>query len=136
MTLQGVLQGAQVSENARWNRAIHIGLEFYLDRMFDRWRRPKITPDRTFPIDVMSCAEGIILLTGALSAPRPLPGSLRERMVERLEGLASWTCSNLQRPSGDFYYQVYGPFRFALGSYRWGQGAMLKALAAYLTYGQ
>jgi hypothetical protein len=132
MTLQGLIEGAQAARLDQWNASIRKGLRFYLDRFFDASGRPRFTPEKTYPTDVMSCAEGILIFTRILELSPPYLHDLCEEICIRLVRLVGWTCRNMQARSGHFYYQSYGWIRFSLESYRWGQGPMLKALAYYL----
>ncbi len=84
-------------------------------------------------IDIMSSAEGILLLSKVKQDQLLwINSSLRQAALEKLDGLVLWSCSNLQTGKGDFYYRIYPLGKLSLGSIRWGQGAMLKALASYL----
>jgi hypothetical protein len=132
MTLQGLIEGAHAAPSDQWNTAMRNGLRFYLDRLFDPDGRPRITPAKTYPADIMSSAEGILLFTRILELSPPFLQDFREEISRRLSHLVCWTCANLQARSGHFYYQRYRWIRFPLESYRWGQGAMLKALAYFL----
>jgi len=133
MTLHGLLDGLQVMEERKWQSAVNLGLEFYLSRMFDKNGRPKYFHSKTFPIDIMSSAEGILLLSKVKQDQLLwINSSLRQAALEKLDGLVLWSCSNLQTGKGDFYYRIYPLGKLSLGSIRWGQGAMLKALASYL----
>lgn len=133
MTLHGFLDGLQVMQERKWQTAVNLGLEFYLSRMFDKNGRPKYFDNKTFPIDIMSSAEGILLLSKVEQDQFSwLNPSLRHAALEKLDGLVLWSCSNLQTGKGDFYYRIYPVGKLSLGSIRWGQGAMLKALASYL----
>jgi hypothetical protein len=133
MTLQGLLDGLEVVAEQKWRCAVEAGLQFYLSRMFDAKDRPKYFDVKTFPIDIMSSAEGILLLSKVQKSPFSwISHALRQESLERLEALVLWSCSNLQAPQGHFYYRVYPVGKLSLCSHRWGQGAMLKALASYL----
>jgi hypothetical protein len=132
MTLQGLMDGWEVCRDQQLQVAVDAGLQFYLDTMFDSQDRPKYFPTSTFPIDVMSCAEGILFLARAQNSAC-IRSNLRRKSADRLQKLVRWTCENLQSHDGQFYYRKYRLFRLSLWSHRWGQGAMLKALAAFLS---
>lgn len=133
MTLQGLLDGSEHLQVDTWNVNLRRGLQFYLSRLFDRRGRPRFTSTKTFPIDIMSCAEGLILLGKVRNSPVCLPSGLRDDAVERLKRLMEWVCRKFQSPGGPFYYRAYPLRRLPLFSFRWGQGAMLKALARFLS---
>jgi hypothetical protein len=132
MTLQGLLTGSDSLGQGRWDENLDRGLRFYFDQFFDRHGRPKFTPESTFPIDVMSVAEGVILLSRLQSCRTPLSASLLREALNRRRELVNWACRNLQSSTGAFYWRLYPGLRIRLFSYRWGQGAMLKALAGFL----
>jgi hypothetical protein len=132
MTLQGLADGVDMVGQGKWIRALERGLQFYFDRMFDGSGRPKFTPSSTYPIDVMSCAEALILLSNLRASPDSLPAALRLRVSQHLDQLAGWVCRNFQSARGPFYYRGYPGLHIRLFSFRWGQGAMMKALARFL----
>jgi hypothetical protein len=132
MTLQGLLTGSDSLGQGRWDQDLERGLRFYFDQLFDRHGRPKFTPESTFPIDVMSVAEGVILLSRVQSCRTPFSTSLLREALDRRRELVKWACRNLQSSTGAFYWRLYPGLRIRLFSYRWGQGAMLKALACCL----
>ncbi len=133
MTLQGLLDGRDSLSQDGWTGNLEHGLRFYLEQMLDRQGRPKFTPSSTYPIDVMSCAEGLILLCKVRVSPIHLPSALRSDALERLDQLLEWVCRRFQADAGPFYYRAYPGVRLRLFSFRWGQGAMLKALASFLS---
>jgi hypothetical protein len=138
MTLQGLLTGYQaVPKYHEWENALGRGTQFYLDRLFDSNYRPRFTDSRSYPTDIMSCAEGILFLDQLRKTMRKDPGlavlgSSLTDVEEVLHGLVSWTVGDFQEKCGSFYFQGHPGFRVRLRSHRWGQGAMLKALAAFL----
>jgi hypothetical protein len=133
MLLQGLLEGFEAFKEPKWAESLERGICFYLERMFDAEGRPKFRPSQTFPVDVMSCAEGIMLLSRLRSEATFLAASIRADVRRRLHLLATWACRHLQSRGGPFYYRVYPGIRLKLYSHRWAQGPMLKALASFLT---
>lgn len=132
MTLQGLLEGSDAIGQGKWIGNLERGIRFYLGKMFGPEGLPKYTPVSAYPIDAMNCAEGLILFS-RLQSFDALPASLRAQARECYDRLLKWACRRMQSPQGDFYYFLYYPgIRLKLGSHRWGQGAMLKALACFL----
>ena len=133
MTLQGLLSGyLAAQEHQEWEKALERGIEFYLNYLFDSKCRPRFSDSASYPTDVMSCAEGILFLD---QLRRSIPGGLSSSQVEIQEvlyGLVDWVISDFQEKRGSFYFQGYPGYKIRLRSYRWGQGAMLKALASFL----
>lgn len=132
MLLQGLAQGSHVAAQPNWIGALERGIRFYLDALFAPGGRPKDSPSRAYPVDAMACAESLILFAKIASYDTPLPASLRVEMRERCNQLLMWTCKRMQSRAGHFYYLLYPGVRLKLYSHRWGQGAMLVALACVL----
>jgi hypothetical protein len=132
MTLQGLLDGLSSLGEDAWLENFGRGLAYYLSELFDPRGRPKMTPAATFPVDIMSAAEGLILLSELNNSNIHLNYAIQRRAAERHEKLLNWTCRHFQSKQGAFYYRLYPGFRLRLFSFRWGQGAMLKALASCL----
>jgi len=133
MTLQGLLSGYQAApEHHEWKKTLERGIKFYLNRLFDSNYRPRFSDSQAYPTDVMSCAEGILFLDQLCKA-RP-KDSISSPIDARkaLSGLVTWAIGNFQERCGSFYFQEYPACKIRLRSYRWGQGAMLKALASFL----
>jgi hypothetical protein len=90
--------------------------------------RPKMTPRSFYPVNIHSCAEGIIV-QATMSREMPEAGALLDRFTQ-------WVIANMQMPSGAFAYMRWrflGRERVNRMPYlRWGQGWMLLALSQYL----
>jgi hypothetical protein len=133
MALQGLLSGyLAAQEHQEWGKALERGIKFYLHYLFDSNCRPRFSDSASYPTDVMSCAEAILFLD---QLRRSIPGGLSSSQVEiqeALYGLVDWVISDFQEKRGSFYFQGYPGYKIRLRSYRWGQGAMLKALASLL----
>lgn len=132
MTLQGLVDGSDSLGLDSWSTHLERGLRFYQTRMFDGQGRPKFTPSNLYPIDIMSCAEGLILLCKVRASPACSSLGRRTDALKQLDRLTEWVCRNSQSHQGPFYYRAYPGYRLRLFSFRWGQGAMLKGLASYL----
>lgn len=102
----------------------------YLSNFFENNQIPKLMPDRKYRIDIHSCAESINCLS-ELGCTFPQGLITAQRVLD-------WTISNLQDPSGYFYYAIIKSrltkttFRSKIPYIRWGQAWMHKALSNYL----
>lgn len=102
--------------------------DFYLDNFFVDRTVPKMRPHATFPINIHSCAEAL-LLNSYLNQYRP-------DSREYVENVLLWTIQNMQTDSGWFIYRIWKvggvKIRTAIPFMRWGQAWMLNALATVL----
>jgi len=132
MTLSGIAEAVKNNPDSRWLRCLEKGTNFYLFHLFAPNGRPRFTPSRDYPVDILSCAEGILFLSRLMTSLSSHPRQMRETPRERLENLVSWTCENMQDHCGAFYDRLYPIVKLRLFSHRWGQGPMLMALSSYL----
>lgn len=133
MTLQGLLSGYLAApEHQEWKEVLERGIKFYLNHLFDSKQRPRFSDSQSYPTDVMSCAEGILFLDQLCKARAKDLISSSIEVQKALSGLVTWTITDFQEKCGSFYFQGYLGYKIRLRSYRWGQGAMLKALASFL----
>jgi hypothetical protein len=81
---------------------------------------PRYYNRKTYPIDIHSAAEGIIVFT-----------RLRELDAKNLDWakrIALWTITNMQDPKGYFYFQKHRHYCNRIPYMRWSQAWMFKAL--------
>jgi len=98
------------------------GLEFYADNLFLGDGTPKMCHDRVYPVDVHSCAQGIITFCEL--------ADFEPKYLNMAEKVARWTISNMQDNEGYFYYRIYKNWKTDKTAYiRWGQAWMLRALS-------
>jgi hypothetical protein len=121
-----VLECAQRCRNALGIRFVHLeelnrGLQFYRASMFLEDGLARISNTHTYPVDIHSCAQGIITLC-ALRA-------LHAGCVDQALKIARWTITKMQDPGGFFYYRVNGHRVNRMPFIRWGQAWMLHALS-------
>lgn len=98
------------------------GIAYYEANHFLADGTARMTKKSTFPVDIHSCAQGIITFT-ALSG-RNL------RYLETAQRVAGWTIRHMQDADGHFYYRVNRRYTSRIAYIRWGQAWMHRALAA------
>jgi hypothetical protein len=100
------------------------GLNFFMSHFFEADGRPKYFHDRTYPIDIQCAAQAIeTLATTNGDRADALPLALK---------IANWTIDHMQAADGHFIYRHLGWMRVTTPMLHWGQGTMVKALAALL----
>jgi len=110
--------------------AIRKGVQFYVSNLFTMDGRPKFTPSRVYPVDILSCAMALITLSEVYEIREEIEGLPPIKPI--VERVLSYSLRRMQQESGEFYYRDYGIKRMRLGSLRWAQAPMslgiLKAL--------
>ena len=103
-----------------FDHILQKGMDFYIKNFFEGGMA-KMTPEKTFPIDIQSCAQSIITL-GELEPRFP-------HLKEIKEKIARWTMQNMLDEEGYFYYRIYKNRRIDKTPYiRWGECWMMLAL--------
>jgi len=111
-----------LGDDFEYNMELTKGIDFYASNLFFTNGAPKLMLNNNYPIDIHSCAQGII--TFSEITPKRLDIAL---------GVAKWTIENMQDGGGYFYYRQYENKRIDKTPYiRWGQAWMLLALARML----
>lgn len=96
------------------------GFEYYKNNLFLKDWTPKIHFNKTYPVDIHSCAQGIITFS-----------MFGEK--ESANKIAEWTIKNMQDDDGSFYYRIHEKGYIDKVPYiRWGQAWMLLALSRLL----
>jgi len=109
--------------------AIIKGYKFYEKYFFKDDVIPKLKPDRTYRIDIHSCAEAVNCLC-ILSALFP-------EARDKAEKVLLWTIRELQDKKGYFYYGILKSrftgirYKSKIPYFRWNQAWMMKAFATY-----
>jgi uncharacterized protein YyaL (SSP411 family) len=93
---------------------------FYMERLFDQGRIPRITDARCYPIDIHSCAEAILCLSQLADR--------YEEALQRAQAVAEWALCHMRHPAGYFYYRRYRWLTIKIPYMRWGQAWMMAAL--------
>ncbi len=104
--------------------ALHRGLTFFRASLFGPDMAPYYRKGRKYPIDIHSCAEGILSFAEF--------SDLRPEYLEDSLSVAGWTIENMQSPEGYFYYRKYPFHRVKIAYLRWGQAWMIRALSRLL----
>lgn len=122
------LSAANVYRNATQDRSfdgdIAKGLQFYKYNLFETDGRPKYFHDKTYPIDIQCAAQAIETLVTF--------GVDDSDCMTMAKRVAIWTIDNLQADDGHFFYRDLGWRKVKTAMLHWGQGTMIKALAALL----
>lgn len=105
--------------------------EFYIQNLLHSENGsiiPKMYPNDVFPINIHSCAEGLIL--------NATLGAVYERAKGIMLGMIPWVINEMQEKDGHFIYmkrRFFGiEFRSNIAYVRWGQAWMLLALSEIL----
>jgi hypothetical protein len=99
------------------------GMEYYLETFFDSQGRSKYYNNSTFPVDIHSPSQLIILLSKA---------KLFDKNKELVDKVLNWTIKNMQSPKGYFYYQKTKLYTNRIPYMRWSQAWIFCALTYYL----
>jgi rhamnogalacturonyl hydrolase YesR len=99
------------------------GMEYYLKSFFDPRGRAKYYNNSTFPVDLHSPSQLIIVL-----AKTKLIG----KNAELVDKVLNWTIKNMQSQKGYFYYQKRRFHTIKIPYMRWTQAWMFYALSHYL----
>ena len=107
---------ADATGDASVARAVERGFTFYVERFFGSEGEPKYFPDRPYPYDIHSAAQGV--LTASQFGEQELAAKLGEFMVQ-----------HFLAPDGHFRYQVCRTHRIGIPYMRWSQAWGVRALA-------
>jgi len=102
-------------------KALLTGLDYYVSNLFDGVI-PKMTPTNKYPIDIQSCAQGIITLNYDNS---------NKNYCELAFDIALYAMNKMYvEKNGHFGYRIYSNGYFDKNYYfRWGDSWMFRALA-------
>ena len=106
----------------RYEKELRKGLKFYADNLFLDDGTPKMYHNRLYPIDIHSCAQGIITFCES--------ADFVPEYLDLADKISKWTIENMQDEEGHFYYRIHRSGRVNTTPYtRWGQAWMLRALS-------
>jgi len=115
----------KLTKEKRIYKAVSGYYQFYLHNLFKNKAIPKLTPRRTNPIDIHSCAEAI-LCNSILSESFPDEQAYFRNSL-------NWTIKNMQHRHGWFIYMIINikgiKWKIKIPYIRWGQAWMLNALS-------
>lgn len=109
---------------------LNRGILYYTNELFLNNGIPKMKNDSVFPIDIHSCAQGIITLSHFKNS-----SSDYEKLLQKT---LKWTIKKMQDDKGYFYYRKYkkglvlSNFIDRTPYIRWSQAWMLRALSCVL----
>jgi len=116
------------------NHTVYNSLEkcyqHYINNFFVDRTIPKLLPERTYRIDIHSCAESINCLIEL--------GTTFPEGKKIAQNVTVWTIKNLQSPKGYFYYGILKSrftgiiYKSKIAYMRWGQAWMMRALSRFL----
>jgi len=98
------------------------GLEYYAHNLFLGDGTPKMNHNSIYPIDIHSCAQGLITFCEL--------ADFEPKCLNLAGKVAEWTIKNMQNAEGFFHYRIHRGGRVDKTPYiRWGQAWMLRALS-------
>jgi polysaccharide biosynthesis protein VpsJ len=117
--LEGLAGLVKATGDTRCREALRRGASYYVAQLFGSLGEPKYYPERPFPYDSLSAAQGVETLQVALggSAAGAVPGQL------------SWIREHLVRSDGRVAYQVHRFWTDWREFPRWSSAPMFSALA-------
>jgi len=119
--LRSLQQVYEALGDTRVEAAYKQGLDFYKRELFMSNGAPKWEPDMQYPVDIISCSQGILVFAKA--------DVLGDEWLKESERVADWTLKNMWHKSGRFYFQRdrFWTRRYTL--MRWCQAWMSYALS-------
>jgi hypothetical protein len=118
--LESLYDYARFSDRSDIIANLDLGLGYYRRTFFEENGLPRCYNTKTYPADIHSAAESIIVFT-----------RLRDLDTGNLgwaKKIALWTVTNMQDPKGYFYYQKHKHYSNKIPYMRWSQAWMFKAL--------
>jgi hypothetical protein len=124
--LEGLARVVRATGDDALRRSLERGLAFYVAQLFGPHGEPKYYPQRPWPLDALSAAQGIETLHVALAgaAGRAVPGQLE------------WIARRLIRPDGLVAYQMHRGWTDWREFPRWSSAPMMSALAGAAAAGE
>ncbi len=110
-----------LGDSFKYVEELKKGISYYADNMFLDNGAAKLTKKSIYPIDIHSCAQGIITFSEL--------ADLYPESINRAQKIAHWTLSNMQDHDGYFYYRFNKNYINKIPYIRWGQAWMYHALA-------
>jgi hypothetical protein len=123
--LDGLARVVRATGDESLARALDRGTAFYVAQLFGPVGEPKYYPQRAYPLDALSAAQGVETLWVTLggAAGHAVPGQL------------DWIRDHLVRPDGRVAYQVHRHWTDWRELPRWSSAPLMSALAGVVTGG-
>lgn len=117
--LDGLARVVRATDDPSSAHALDCGVAFYVAQLFGPDGQPKYYPQRAYPLDALSAAQGVETLWVTLGdgARRAVPGQLE------------WIRDHLVRPDGRVAYQVHRGWTDWREYPRWSSAPLMSALA-------
>jgi hypothetical protein len=109
------------SGSKRFHDSLKKGYDFFVKTFFGEDGTPRYYDYKTAPLDIQCASQGIQTLVKLRH--------LHPDSLELAKKVAHWTISNMQHPSGYFYYRKYPGITNKTPTLHWGQATMLASLA-------
>jgi hypothetical protein len=117
--LEGLARVVRATGDDALRRSLERGVAFYVAQLFGSAGEPKYYPQRAWPLDALSAAQGVETLHVALG------GAAAEAVPGQLE----WIRRHLVQPDGRVAYQVHRGWIDRREFPRWSSAPLLSALA-------
>jgi hypothetical protein len=117
--LEGLSRVVAATGDEKLQAALERGIRFYVAQLFGPHGEPKYYPQRAYPLDALSAAQGVetLWLAVADAAQPAVPGQL------------DWVRKRLVRPDGMVAYQVHHTWTDWREFPRWASAPLMAALA-------
>lgn len=119
--LQSILYFFDEGFGQEYRSRFDKGLAFYIKNFFPEDGTPKYYHNRTYPIDIHSAAEAVVIFSRL---------GLRYRDLN--SRVLRWMISHLQDERGFFYFQKHKFYTIRIPYIRWSQAWAFHALTSYL----
>jgi hypothetical protein len=117
--LDGLARVVRATGDESLARALDRGVAFYVAQLFGPMGEPKYYPQRVYPLDALSAAQGVETLWVTLG------GAARQAVPGQLD----WIRDHLVRPDGRVAYQVHRHWTDWREFPRWSSAPLMSALA-------
>jgi len=121
--LCALLNYQNCSGDDSFQSSIQRGYELYSRSMFTGEGIAKYYRDSLYPIDIHSCAQGVITFCEFAQVEAGAAAAASK--------VLNWTLQNMQSADGSFYYQRHRRWVHRTPFMRWGQAWMFHALSRY-----
>jgi len=117
--LEGLSRVVAATGDAKLRSALERGVRFYVAQLFGPRGEPKSSPQRAYPLDALSAAQGVETLWLAVG------GAARQAVPGQMD----WVRRRLVRPDGAVAYQVHRAWTDWRQFPRWASAPLMAALA-------